>query len=332
MSYVNNTNVPLSIAAWLVNDDYDYDDDPNVISATSLIKPVRQLVLGSRVQSDANSMPTDIISLLKARLGQSVHTAIENTWINNPNLMTILKSLGVGPKAINKIKINPNKAELEEGDIPIYLEQRIKRSIAGKVISGKFDMCFNGQLEDIKSTSTFTYVKDTKSADYILQGSIYRWLAPDMITSDTIKINYIFTDWKQGQAYQKDYPATPVLAVEYPLMSLADTEKWIINRLDEIAKAAALPEIDIKFCTDEELWRSDPVWKYYKTSKAESKRATKNFDNDSSAAKQYYREQGYKGELVEVPGEVKACIFCKGYEICSQKNILIANGDLKVGD
>lgn len=327
--YINNSNVPLSVAAWLANDDYDYNDDPNVISTTSLIKPIRQLVLGSRVKSDPNTLPVDIISLVKSRMGQSIHAGIEQTWINNPNLPHVLKALGLPSKIINKIKVNPSQDQIEENDILVFIEQRVHRKLGNKTISGKFDMCFDGQLEDIKSTGVFTYIKGTKEEDYILQGSIYRWIAPHLITKDSIRINYIFTDWSAGNGYQTNYPPAPQVSVEYPLMSLEQTEKWIRNRLAEIEKQSQLPEPDMKYCTDSELWRGDDVWKYYKKSQAEQKRATKNFESEVEA-KKYYAEQGFTGQLLKVPGEVKACIYCPGFELCTQKNILINSGDLKV--
>ena len=325
--FANNSNIPLSVAAWLAHDDYDYNDDPDVISTTTLIKPIRQTVLSARVAQSANQLPVDIISRLKSRMGQSIHAGLEQTWINNPKLEQVLLSLGVSKRAISAIKINPENPS--EDDINVYLEQRIHRKLGNKTISGKFDMCFDGQLEDNKTTGVFTYKNDTKSEDYILQGSIYRWIAPHIITEDTIRIIYIFTDWKAGDVWQQNYPPAPVHAVEYPLMSLAETEKWITNRLKELEKASQLPETDIKYCTDEELWRGSDVWKYYKKSQAEQKKSTKNFENELEA-KKYYAEQGFSGELVKVPGEVKACLYCAGFELCSQKNHLIAAGDLKV--
>ena len=39
----NNTNLPLSIAVWLACDDYDYNNDPYTISATTLLKPLKQI-------------------------------------------------------------------------------------------------------------------------------------------------------------------------------------------------------------------------------------------------------------------------------------------------
>ena len=41
--YLNGTNVPLSVALFLADDNYDYE--PNTISATALIRPIRQIIL-----------------------------------------------------------------------------------------------------------------------------------------------------------------------------------------------------------------------------------------------------------------------------------------------
>ena len=60
------------------------------------------------------------------------------------------------------------------------------------IVSGKYDLVLDGQLSDYKSTSVWTYIYGSKVEDYIKQGSIYKWLSPDKITSDYININYIF--------------------------------------------------------------------------------------------------------------------------------------------
>lgn len=328
-TYANNSNVPLSVAAWLVNDDYDYNDDPNVISVTTLIKPVKQVILSSRVSKDPTSTPIDIISLVKSRLGQAVHTAIEKTWADNPNLPNLLKALNLPPKLIKRVLINPSKNDIKPDSIPVYLEQRLHRKLGPYTISGKFDLCFNGQLEDVKTTSTFTYSAGSKDEDYTLQGSLYRWLNPQMITENSIRINYIFTDWKPALVSTPNYPSAPQISVEYPLMSLVETENWIKRRLQAHHDCVDAPEEDMPECTSKELWRSDPVWKYYNKSQKEQSRATKNF-TDRNEANSYFADKGFKGELVEVPGEVKACKYCAGFEICKQKNQYILDGSLKV--
>lgn len=328
-TYANNSNVPLSVAAWLVNDDYDYNDDPSVISVTTLIKPVKQVILGSRAKKDPNALPVDIISLVKSRLGQAVHTAIEKTWADNPNLPTLLKALNLPLKLIKRVLINPKPDEIQSDSIVVYMEQRLHRKIGPYTVSGKFDICFAGQLEDVKTTTTYTFSSNNKSDDYKLQGSLYRWLDPNMITEDSIRINYIFTDWKPTLVSTSNYPSAPQISVEYPLMNLVETENWIKRRLQLHHDCVDADEADMPECTSAELWRTDPVWKYYNKSQAEQSRATKNF-TDRNEANSHFAAKGFNGELVEVKGEVKACRYCPGFELCTQKNQYILDGSLKV--
>ena len=57
--------------------------------------------------------------------------------------------------------------------------------------------------------------------------------------------------------------------------------------------------------------------------------AVKNFDNKQDA---YIRlaEDGNVGIVKEQPGQVTACKYCSAFSICSQKDQLIAAGDLQL--
>ena len=43
--YTNKNDISLPLAVFLMYDKYKYDERPNAISATGLIKPLRQLIL-----------------------------------------------------------------------------------------------------------------------------------------------------------------------------------------------------------------------------------------------------------------------------------------------
>ncbi len=150
--YGNVSAVPLSLAVFLATDTYDHNDDPNTISATSLLKPIRQLVLSARVpQEDA---VVDLIQMVASRMGTAIHDAIERSWTENHN--TALEALGYPKKVIEKIRINPSKEDLTDDCIPIYLEQRAYKKVGRFQVSGKFDFVGEGRVEDFKTTSTFT--------------------------------------------------------------------------------------------------------------------------------------------------------------------------------
>jgi hypothetical protein len=88
------------------------------------------------------------------------------------------------------------------------------------------------------------------------------------------------------------------------------------------------PEEEIPQCTDEDLWRSDPVFKYYKNGDITAKRSTKNFDTHQEAVIYMSTENGGKGAIKEVPGQVTACKYCPAFMACTQKDSFIASGDL----
>ena len=323
--YSNTSAVPLSLGVFLASDHYDYNYDANTISATSLIKPLRQIVLSARVPTE-NSV-VDLISLVPMRLGTAIHDGIENAWKNN--YQNALTEMGVPQKVIDKIKINPKPEELTEDTIPIYMEQRAHKKVGKYTISGKFDFVGEGRVEDFKSTGVYTAMNNTNDAKYILQGSIYRWLNPDLITKGEMAIQFIFTDWSAMRARtDENYPKQRIQQRILPLKSINEIDAFINNKLNQIDKFMDAPEADIPLCTDEDLWRSAPVFKYYKNP-AKTTRSTKNFDTRQEA---YVRmaEDGGMGIVIEQPGTVTACKYCQAFSICTQKDALIAAGDLVI--
>jgi len=318
-AYTGTTSVPLSVAVFLATDHYDHD--PNTISATRLLKSVRQTVLSARVpEEEAN---TDLISLFKSRIGTAIHDGIEKAWLGD--YQNAMRLLGHADKVIQRVKVNPT--EVGPDDIPIYMEQRYYKTFQGKRLSGKVDFICNGRLEDFKSTGTYTWNAENKDKDYQLQGSIYRWLAPEVITENVFAIQFLFTDWKPAfAANDPKYPASPVMERLIPLMSLEETERYVSEKIALINKLEHAADEDIPLCTDHELWRRAPVYKYFKNP-AKTSRSTKNF---TSSAEAYMRlhEDGNVGIVKEIPGKVIACNYCSAYPVCKQKDSYLANGSL----
>lgn len=337
-TFSNGTGVPLSVAVFLATDYYDYV--PNVVSATALMRPIRQQVLPARVPLDAPERVIEIMGTVKSRMGTAIHDSVEKTWTQGHYKKAML-GLGYPQKIIDRVVVNPGytndpatgnpvkvegSPELAADAIPVYMEIRSFKEIGGKTISGKFDFVAEGRLEDFKSTSTFTWVNDTKSEDYKLQGSIYRWLNQDIITQDHMAIQFLFTDWMKYRTTDNNYPSHPVKQMTYPLMSLDDTEYYVRSKLEMFDRYKDSNEQDIPQCTDKELWRKEPQFKYYKNPNKTS-RSTKNF---TSSAEAYARlsADGGVGVVKEVPGEVVACRFCPAFSVCTQKDTYLMDGTL----
>ena len=328
--YTNNTSIELSLAVWLAHDSYQYNSNPKHFSTTELIKPIKQLVLANRIP-EADRGNTDLSALIAAKMGTAIHDSIEQVWANPATRIKALQSRGIPDSIIATIVLNPTKECLEKNPniYPVYSEIRTEKEINGYTISGQFDFVIEGVVEDFKSTSTFTYSDKSKVDDYVLQGSIYRWLNPEIITKDFVNIHYIFTNWTPMNAKRDPkYPKSKILSEKYPLMSLAETERYITNKLKQIEEQSLLPEPDMIICSDKELWRKAPVFKYYKDS-TKTKRSTKNFDNSYEAAV-YKQSKGNVGIVKEFGGEVVACKYCSAFELCTQKDAYILDGSLKL--
>lgn len=321
----NKTGLSLAMAVWLAHDEYTNGQDlfpgENVISATSLLKPTRQIVLAPRVP--AADRVEDVSDNIPSSFGRAIHDSIEKAWV--VGYKKAMRRLGYPPKMIEKIRINPTPQECKEDIISVYLEQRSHRRIkvdgVEVVITGQFDQIINGELNDTKTTSVYAYINRSKAEDYKIQGSIYRWLNPSLITSDVMHIQHVFTDWQRSQArINPDYPANRLHEFRTELLDLKTTEKVIITKIREIIANQDLPEDQIIRCTDKELWKTDPQFKYYSdpAKAAEGGRSTKNFPNYPAAAS-HCSKQG-KGVVVTVPGQVKACGYCPAFPVCTQKD------------
>lgn len=327
MSILTNiNNISLSMAVWLAFDEYTNgaEEHPgeNVISATALLKPTRKMILEAR--ADPSDAPLDVADLIPSRRGHAFHDSIEHAWKHGH--ASAMKRLGYPQKVIDRVRINPTPDELSPDIFPVYLEQRHFRPIMVDghkiIISGKFDQIINGEINDTKSTSTFTAMHGNKEEDYRIQGSIYRWINPELVTSDLIRVQYIFTDWQRAQArINKEYPQQPLQEFTVDLMSLRETEAWIASKVREILSNQGKDEPDIIPCSDKDLWMSDPVFKYYSdpAKAAQGGRSTKNFPNYPAAAQHLSKMKG-KGVIVEVRSEPKACGYCRGFTACTQKN------------
>jgi len=321
--YTNKANISLPLAVWLMHDDYDYDSRSNVISATSLLKSTRALIL--KYQNGDLDKEVDISDLVASRMGSAIHAIAEEAWTHEDNVTKALSALGTSNLA-DKIKINPTGA-IELDDIPVYVEQRHETEINGYIISGKYDLILDGTLSDYKSTSVWTYIFDSNALKYTQQGSIYKWLAPDRITDNKIDIQFIFTDWSAAQARRdSNYPKSKVITKSYPLWSVEKTEHFIKQKLSDITAMKDTPQEDLPECSPEDLWESQTKYKYYKNP-SKMTRATKNYDTMEEASIRLGAD-GNVGVIETVRGEVKACRYCEVVGICTQAKNLQAQGRL----
>lgn len=322
--YTNQTELPVPVAVWLAHDDYEHSEAG--LSATSLLKPIRQVILTQRVPEGEGIV--DISSLIKSSIGTAIHDAIEHSW-RSEKLPETLASLGVPEKIIKRVRINPE--QIENGPtIPMHLELRTAKDVLGVKITGKFDFVDDGHLIDFKTTSTFAYTSGNKDDDYILQGSIYRWLNPDIITDEFMSIVFIFTDWQKTRYLSdpRNYPRSQIVARHFKMLPASEVQLYVENRVRQLQFYSDKPEAELPLCTDKELWRKADQFKYYKNPQKMTK-STANFET-LGEANQRYLDDGAVGVVKIVKGGVSACLYCSAYTMCTQKDKLIESGELKV--
>jgi hypothetical protein len=326
--FTNNSGVPLSMAVWLADDTYDFVDEPNYISATELIKSPRQIILARRAGA-TDPETADISSRMPSAMGNAVHNAIENAWVER--YKENMAKLGFSRKVIDRVRVNPGPEDMFPGIIAVYLEQRSYRKVGKYTVGGKFDFVGDGTIEDFKTTGVFAYISGSNDWKYCLQGSIYRWLNPDLITSDYIGIDFQFTDWSKRDAIiraDKGYPPTRIWQYKVRLKSIPETEAWVRERVALIERLEHAPESTLPLCEFHDLWQDPPKYKYYKNP-ANRNRSTKNFDTLAEANVRLIQD-GSVGVVIEVPGQVKACKYCDAFDLCSQKDALLSASTLKL--
>jgi hypothetical protein len=321
----NKSGISLPLAVWLLHDEYDFVTNvDNYISVTTLMKPLRQIILPHRIPDTERE--ADVEEFIARRLGHAIHDSIEQAWSRGH--ARSMKLMGYPEDLIERLVINPSDDQVRASNsiIPIYLEQRGLRPIDGFTLGGKFDMVADGIIQDFKSTSAWGWAKGTKDEDHRLQMSLYRWIdaGRDLrrIQEDYGRIHFVFTDWQKNLARSNpDYPQKRVEHRDIPLLSLQETENWIHNKLALVRKHWNTPEDQLPECTDEELWRSAPTYKYFsdpEKAKIPGARSSRNFDNLVEARK-HQAEKG-KGVVITQPGEVKACGYCPAFDACTQKD------------
>jgi hypothetical protein len=310
------------MAVWLLHDNYDYINEVNYISATSLLRPIKQIILAKHVLAEDKTM--DVSERISASLGNAIHDSLEAAWKDTEGRARALRLLGYPQTVIDRLAVNPTEDYLKEHPdcLPVWLEYRQFKEINGFKIGCKLDMILDKRLFDTKSTSVFTYIKDRKLEDHALQLSIYRWVNPDLIEGDHGYIQFVFTDWQKFMMNTvENYPQLRIQEQAVAFKSIQETESFIVNKTNQIRNLWDATEEDLPECTDKDLWRGDTEYKYYSdpVKAAEGGRSTRNFGTSKVDAQAFMAEKG-KGVIKEFPGQVKACAYCPAYKACKQKD------------
>lgn len=319
MDITNKYGVSLPAAIWLLHDEYEYIDDPKYFSATTLLKSIKQIVLARRVPAELKQM--DLTDFMNVRYGSAVHDSTEVAM--RRGAINALQTLGFAKEDRDRFLVNPTSEQLAAHENPVvaWVENREYKKVLGYTIGGKYDLIFDGAIRDWKTAKVFSWIKGSNDWKFQMQLSIYRWLNPTKVTEDVGYIDHFFKDWMAGDAAKNPkYPQAPILEKAYPLIPLIEVQQWVEDRIRLITTSMEREEKFIPDCTPEDLWMSDPVFKYY-SNPAKLDRATRVFPT-MGEAETFKSSKAGAGVIIPIIGEAKACAYCSAAPICKQRESL----------
>ena len=325
MKLTNNTGLSLFAQVYLAHETYDREEAG--LSVTALLKPVKQIILARRVPEGMAS--SDVADMIASSNGTAIHDAFEAAW-KSPKLVDTLIRLGYPKGVASKVRVNPTAEEVAAGGIiPVYTEIRSAKVVHGIRVTGKFDFIGDGAVEDLKNTSVWKFL-NADFEHYILQGSMYRWLNPTLVTKEWMNLTFQFTDWngRDRNMNPDNYPPARMHTRRLQLMGIDETQEWVERKVLQLIDLEHAPEEAMPPCTDKELWRKADTYRYFaKPEKAHEPgaRSTKNF-TDKAEADLHVATKG--GVIVTKRGGVTGCKYCNAFLACKQKDALIAAGDL----
>ena len=289
MALTNKLNLPEPIYNALCS---DYQPKEHQYSVTTILNPVRQVILTRRYNDEIEQ---DCSELIWALFGTAFHSILENSKEND----------------------NQFKEEYLKQDLEIICDE-----LKGYFLSGKADLVdiATKTIIDYKTTSTFKILKKDFE-DYRLQLLTYAWLFRKLgFEINKGQIIALLRDWQKSKAkFDREYPQFQVQKLNFKFTDkdFKDIEEFIKNRFLELKKYEDVPDEELPMCSMEERWNEGNK---YIVIKKGNKRATKIHETLEEAQKHLDNlEKDYPNvyEIQERIGEDKKCLeYCSCCKFC----------------
>lgn len=277
MKVTNELNLPQALVDAV---SLEKHNEPGEVSATTLIKGVKEILLTDRHWDE---ITVDVKDSMWALWGTATHKLLEKEYDGT------------------------------------FTEEKFEEKVNGLTVTGRVD-CYDMEHEilyDYKTTSAWKIVYKNFE-DWYMQGMIYAWLLSKKgLKVNKCKFVAILRDWSETESKRKaDYPVSPVYVYEFDVSDadLKSVEEVIIQKVAQIEKSKDIADDELPECAKNERWTSADI---YAVMKKGRKTSLKNFDNEEEAEKMA-TELG-ENHYVEVrPGTDKKCTrYCACCEFCS---------------
>ena len=288
MKITNRANLP---APFVRMAEDEYKPTPKRYSITTLLKPVKEILLKRRHNEEIEQDCSEMIWLL---FGKAVHSVLEN--------------YGTGENEFTEERI---EAELENG----------------YTVSGVLDFydIDKGEVVDYKTASVWkTIYKDYD--DWKTQGLGYAWLLHQKgLPCNKVTFYAILKDWQTSKAkHDSTYPQLPIARVSFNVSKkeISEIDKFIRDKIDLLAKYEGAPDSELPLCTADERWNSGDKYAVMKKGRKTAMRVLDSLNE----AEEWKIANG--GDYIETrKGEDKKCNdYCLCCEYCDYwKNSKEAN-------
>jgi len=255
-------------------------------SVTSLLNPVRELLLKRRHYDEIEQDVSDMIWLI---FGSAVHKIIEDAD-----------------------KTGFAEYELSEKIIDDYM------------LTGICDL-YNEELfavEDHKTASVYKIISQDFD-DWKKQGLMYAWmLRKKGHYVSRLRFHALMKDWsakdkRQAEFTGKFYPEHPIWTWEYEIteQDMIDIEEFIKNKFEEIIKYESVSDDELPVCSQEERWNNGDTYRVLKEGQKRALKVTKDrlealmFANENQAVIEVI-----KGEDRKCKDYCLVCQFCKHWK------------------
>lgn len=279
MIITNNSNLP---APFVKMAEDHYEIKPKRYSVTTLLKPVREILLSRKYNNVIEQDCADMIWML---FGQATHAVLE--------------------------KYSVGKTEFAEERLEYKLEN-------GYTVSGVVDLydMEKSELVDYKTASVWKVIKRDFD-DWRKQGLMYAWLLrKNGLPCDDVTFYAILKDHSIRKAKtEADYPKSNLFKYAFPVTdsAIAEIDKFIRDKIDEIIKYEDRADDELPMCPLEDRWNDGDK---YAVMRKGTKRALRVLDSEEEA-NLYIQNNG--GDFIEKrPGEDKKCIdYCRCCTKCN---------------
>jgi hypothetical protein len=235
-------------------------NEPGCISATTLIKGVKEVLLMERHWDE---LTDDVADRIWAIWGTAVHSLLEQEGEN----------------------------EFSEVNMPY--------KVNGITVTGRIDNYdfAKGIICDYK-TASINKIRVGNFSEWRLQGLIYAWLLrKNGLKAERCRFIALLKDHSKTEADRdRRYPQNPVYVYEFPvtLTDIIKIDRFIRNKVDEYVHCQKLADDAIPACSKEERWEKAPKYAVMKTGR---KSAVRLLDNQSDADRM--ADEKGKGHFVE---------------------------------